>query len=62
MARMHAGAVGFAFATLVFVVTALLPLFRGGSLNATFLALAVVFFVLAIGVARQRPPPPGPGA
>lgn len=63
MARSKAGAVALGLAAFVFVVAAVIPSFRGGSLNATYLALAVVFFVLAVGIARQAAKPPGtPGA
>ncbi|MGH7586587.1 MAG: hypothetical protein ACREMH_10095 [Gemmatimonadales bacterium] len=43
----------FMLAAGLFLVVALLPVVRGGRLNATFLALAVVFFVLGVGVARR---------
>jgi len=64
MARSNAGAVGFAAVAVAFLLIALIPAFRGGSVNATFLAVGVVFLVLSIAAGRRRPPasPPGPGS
>lgn len=45
---------GFLFAAILFLVVAFLPLARGGPLNATFLALSVVFFVLGAAVAKKN--------
>jgi hypothetical protein len=41
-------------AALLFLAVALLPIARGDNLNATFLALAVVFFILGMAKARRR--------
>ena len=52
----------FMIAAFLFLVVAFVPVMRGGSLDATFLALAVVFFVLGIAAKKRRdassPPPP----
>jgi hypothetical protein len=45
---------GFLLTGVLFVVAALIPLVRGGSLNATFLALSVVFFILGAAVAKKN--------
>ncbi len=42
----------FLVAAVLFLLAALIPVFSGQALNATFLALAVVFFVL--GIAKRR--------
>lgn len=47
---------------VVFLIVAFLPVARGGSLNAAFLALAVVFFVIGIAAGKKKggtdsPPP-----
>jgi succinate-acetate transporter protein len=54
MAQPKVAVRGFLFAAVLFVVVAFLPVVRGGSLNATFLALSVVFFVLGIAVAKKN--------
>ena len=45
---------GFMLTALLFGGAALMPLTRGRELNATFLVLALVFFVLGAGVMRRR--------
>jgi hypothetical protein len=54
---------GFVLAGVLFVAAALMPMVRGGTLNATFLALSVVFFILGAAVAKKGRPtdsnPPG---
>jgi succinate-acetate transporter protein len=54
MAQSRVAVWAFLLAAVLFLVVAFTPIVRGGSLNATFLALAVVFFVLGIGVARKN--------
>lgn len=44
MAQPKTAVWGFLLIGVLFVVVALIPLMRGGSLNATFLAVSVVFF------------------
>ena len=44
---------GFMLAALLFAVAVLIPLTRGREFNATFLVLALVFFVLGAGVMRR---------
>jgi hypothetical protein len=41
------------------VIAALVPLLRGGRLNAAFLGSAVVFFALGVAIARQSGEPNG---
>jgi hypothetical protein len=53
MAQSRLAGWGFMLAALVFGVAAVIPLARGRDLNATFLVLALVFFVLAAGVMRR---------
>lgn len=55
MTRIRMGAVGFGLAAFLFLVAAVLPAIRGESLNAAFLTLAVVFFILAIAAGRKAP-------
>lgn len=38
----------------LFVLAALIPAFRGGKINYTFFAVAVVWFVIAIAVGKAR--------
>ena len=45
---------GFLFAAGLFLIVAFAPVVRGGSLNATFLALSVVSFVLGIAIAKKN--------
>lgn len=54
MAQSKIAAWLFMLAAALFLVVALLPVVRGGRLNATFLSLAVVFFIIGIGVARRN--------
>jgi hypothetical protein len=63
VARSNAGALAWATVSVAFLLIALIPSVRGGSVNATFLAVGVVFLVLSIAAGRRRPPtpPPGPG-
>lgn len=58
MRRINVAAAGFGLAAFLFGIAAVLPSIRGGSLNATFLAVAVVFFVLAIAAGRKSAKPP----
>ena len=60
MTRTNARALAFSALSLAFLLIALIPTFRGGRLNVTFLALGVVFFV--VSVAARRRPPASPGA
>jgi len=53
MAHRRVAVTGFFLAALLFLVVALLPLRTGRGLNATFLALAVVFLVIGMGQARR---------
>jgi uncharacterized membrane protein len=46
----------FFIAALMFLAVALIPLARGENLNAAFLVLAIVFFVLGVTATRKRPP------
>ncbi len=63
MTRNNTAAIVLGLAAAVCAVAAILPSIRGGSLNATFLGVAVVFFVLAIAAGRKaRKPPSSPGA
>ena len=63
MTRINIGVVGFGLAAFLFFVAAIVPSIRGGSLKAALLAIAVVFFVLAIATSRKaRKPPRSPGA
>ena len=62
MAQPKTAVWGFLLIGVLFVVVALIPLMRGGSLNATFLAVSVVFFILGAAVAKKHrasdsPPP-----
>ncbi len=50
----------FGLAAFLFFLAAILPSMRGGKMDATFLALAVVFFVLAIAAGRRGSKPPTP--
>lgn len=54
--------VGFFVAGVVFVIAAIVPVFRGEPMNAAFLPLGVVFAILG-GVTWRRAqstnPPPG---
>jgi hypothetical protein len=45
---------GFVVAGILFLVAALQPALRGGALNLTFLALAVVFVVIGRAAARTQ--------
>ncbi|HXG59714.1 MAG TPA: hypothetical protein VNL91_11890 [Thermoanaerobaculia bacterium] len=51
---------GFLLAAVLFFAAAFIPLARGGDLNAAFLALGVVFLVLAAAV-RKKLGEGGPG-
>ena len=64
MAIRNAAPVLFGLTAALSLIAALLPLFRGRSVNAVYLGGAVVFFIIALAVRRGRPPasPPGPGA
>jgi hypothetical protein len=64
MAQPRIAGLGFMLAAVLFAVAALIPVVRGGDFNATFLVLALVFFVLGAGVMRKSRatsdvPPPG---
>jgi len=54
----------FIVAGLLFVVAAIVPTFRGGSVETGRLGFAVTFFLLALALRPRRaaPPPSGPGA
>ena len=51
---------GFLFAGFLFVVAAVIPALTGRSLNAAFLGVGVMFFVLGVVTLRKsgEPPPP----
>ena len=51
------GSVLFFGVALLSLIVALLPLFRGGRVNAVFLSVAVVFFVLGIAIKRKSVDP-----
>jgi hypothetical protein len=53
MAQPRIAGWGFMLAALLFALATLIPLARGGDLNATFLVLAIVFFVLGGAVMRK---------
>ncbi len=40
-------------AAFLFLVAASIPIIRGETLNATFLVLAIVFFILGVGTAKR---------
>lgn len=42
---------------LLFMITALIPLFRGGSMNVVFFALGVFWLILALAMAKERKAP-----
>lgn len=53
---------GFLVAAALFLVSAVIPLIKGGRLNTTFLVLGVVFGILGANVVRRHrransPPP-----
>jgi hypothetical protein len=54
---------GFGLAAVFFFIAAIKPAFQGGSLNAAFLAVGVIFLVLGIGTWRRtsRGPDEPPG-
>ncbi|HET7711493.1 MAG TPA: hypothetical protein VFL80_06150 [Thermoanaerobaculia bacterium] len=43
----------FFLAAFLGAVAAFLPLLKGGRMNVTFLAVAVVFFILGLAIARK---------
>jgi len=53
---------GFLLAGLLFLLAAVKPAFRGGSLNATFLVIGVACIVLGSVIGRKRGTPPSAGA
>lgn len=64
MGAKNVGFLLFAIAAALSLLAALVPVFRGRSVNAVSLGAAVVFFIIALAARRGRPPapPPGPGA
>ena len=59
MAQSGRAAWGFGVVSVVCILAALIPVFRGGSANAVFMACAGMFLIVAIG-ARARSAPKGP--
>lgn len=53
---------GFVVAGLLFMVAAFLPMLRGGSMNAVFFPVGVVFLVLAAAINKTRRPTDSPPA
>ncbi len=55
MAKRNVASVGFIFllAAALFVLAAVVPTFGGRPLNAAFLGIAVVFFVLGVVTKRK---------
>jgi hypothetical protein len=53
MTRSRTAVWGFMLAAILLLAVAFLPILRGGNLNATFLPLAVVFFILGIAAAKK---------
>lgn len=49
----HAATWGFLAVGIMSMAAALIPLFKGGSMNLTFLGAAVVFFAVAAAAARK---------
>ena len=47
---------GFAAVSVLCIVVAVLPLFKGGSLNVTYLGAGVVFLIVAIAARRKNQP------
>jgi hypothetical protein len=54
MAQPKVAVWAFVLAGVLFVVAAVIPLLRGGELNATFLALSVVWFILGAAAAKKN--------
>jgi len=51
--------VGFVLAAVLFFIAAARPAFRGGSLNAAFLGVGVVFLALGVAMWRKTSRQPG---
>ena len=47
----------FLLPALLFMVTALIPLFRGGTMNVMFFALGMFWLILALAMAKGRKAP-----
>ena len=66
MTEPKAAARGFMFVGVLFLIVTFIQVARGKDLNAVFLAVALVFFILAAAIANKKPgagdasPPPPP--
>lgn len=54
MKRELPGSVLVLLPALAFVVAALVPVFKGRSMNATFLALALAWIILGLAIAKAQ--------
>lgn len=50
----------FAFAGVLFLIAALIPMLRSGPVNAGFVPLGIIFVILAVAVARRNRAPSAP--
>ncbi len=50
---------GFGLAAMFFFIAAVMPAFRGGTLNAAFLGVGVVFLALGVAMWRKTSGQPG---
>jgi hypothetical protein len=56
MARANLAAVGFCLAAMLVVIAWMVPTVAGRPRSATFLAAAVVFFILGLAARQSEPP------
>ncbi len=53
---------GFVAAGILFMVAAFVPVLRGGTMNAVFFPVGVVFLILAAAINKNRGPTDSPPA
>ena len=62
MAQPRVAVWGFVVAGILAMVAAFIPVLRGGTMNAVFFPVGVVFLILAAAINKNRPPTDSPPA